>query len=266
MMKSAKRVILVLFLGLCVPATLFAQTLSDTEKEGRWKEQIIDTLFDGETIWLEADGHDFLGIEMEGFDGHTGRAAIVVHGIGVHPNWEQVIRPLRVGLTEYGWHTLSIQMPILPNEAGGLEYVPLFDEVAGRFEAAIDFLQARGNQEIVIIAHSMGSSMTMRYMDDVAEPPVKALVLVGMQGGRENMVHDNVSALSRVKLPVLELYGSDDLPGVVDFAARKANAAYTGGNKGYRQMMVDGANHFFDGLDETLVELVGQWLAGLDSS
>ena len=64
MMKSAKRVILVLFLGLCVPATLFAQTLSDTEKERRWMVQIVDTLFDGETIWLEADGHDFLGIEM----------------------------------------------------------------------------------------------------------------------------------------------------------------------------------------------------------
>ncbi len=266
MMKFAKRVIPVLILGLGMPGMLFAETLSDTAKERRWMEQIVDTLFDGETTWLEADGHDFLGIEMEGSDGHTGRAAIVVHGIGVHPNWEQVIRPLRVGLTEYGWHTLSIQMPILPNEADGLEYVPLFDEVVGRFEAAIEFLRARGNREIVIIAHSMGSSMTMRYMDDVAEPPVKALVLVGMQGGRQNMVHDNVAALGQVKLPVLELYGSNDLPGVVDFAARKASAAYTGGNRTYRQMMVDGASHFFDGFDDTLVEIVGEWLAGLDSS
>lgn len=265
-MRSVKNLLLVLLLGLGVQTMLFAQTLSDIAKEGRWKEQIIDTLFDGETVSLEADGHDFLGIEMESVDGHTGRAAIVVHGIGVHPNWEQVIRPLRVGLTEFGWHTLSIQMPILPNEATGLEYVPLFDEVTGRFEAAIDFLQSRGHREIVIVAHSMGSSMTMRYMADVGEPPVMALVLVGMQGGRENMVNDNVSALKKVKLPVLEMYGGNDLPGVVDFAARKASAAHTGGNRAYRQIMVDGANHFFDDLDETLVETVGEWLAGLESS
>jgi len=27
------------------------------------------------------------------------------------------VQPIRVAMTEYGWHTLSIQMPILHNDA-----------------------------------------------------------------------------------------------------------------------------------------------------
>ncbi len=236
-----------------------AQTFSDTAKEKRWADQIIEQLFDGEPAWLSSNGHEFLAIEMEAEAGDTGRAAIVVHGIGVHPNWEQVIRPLRVGLTEHGWHTLSIQMPILANEAESPEYVPLFNEVAGRFNAAVDYLRDKGQEEIVIVAHSMGASMTMRFMQDVTDAPVKALVLIGMQGGREAS-HDNAGTLRQLELPILELYGSDDLPGVVEFAGRKASAAYTGGNKSYHQQMVEGADHFFDGHEESLVEIVSGWL------
>ncbi len=45
------------------------------------------------------------------------RLPLLAHGIGIHPNWEQVIQPLRVALSEQGWNTLSIQMPVLANEA-----------------------------------------------------------------------------------------------------------------------------------------------------
>ena len=108
--------------------------------------------------------------------------------------------------------------------------------------------------------------MTMRYLSDDPNAPVAALVLIGMQGGYERMVHDNVASLRKVRIPVLEVYGSNDLPGVRQFAARKASAAYTGQNRAYRQMMVDGANHFFDDREELLVQIVGEWLDRLEGS
>ena len=251
--------LLMLVLGLGTNSALFAETFSDTGKEQRWAQQIIDTLFDGDTLWLNAAGHEYLAIEMEASEGDTGRAAIVVHGIGIHPNWDTVIQPLRVGLTDHGWHTLSIQMPVLLNEAESHEYAPLFDEVAGRINAAIEYLQSRGQQDIVIIAHSLGAAMTMRYMEDVPQPPIRALVLIGMQGGPET-VHDNAATLENVSLPALDLYGSEDLPGVVDFAERKAAAAKVAGNETFMQLEVDGANHFFEGVDDTLIETVAGWL------
>ena len=250
---------------LCMAFTTHAstQTWSDTQKEQRWAEQIVDTLFDGEPIWLKANDHEFLGIEMQASEGDTGRAAIVIHGIGIHPNWEQVVRPLRVGLTEHGWHTLSIQMPILLNDADSHDYAPLLDEVSVRINAAIDYLREHGQQELVIIAHSMGATMTMRYTEDVPDAPIRSLVLIGMQGGSET-IHDNAEALKDVRMPVLDLYGSEDLPGVVDFTERKAQAA--AGNPKFQQIEVQGANHFFDGLEDRLVTIVSKWLKDNQSS
>ena len=95
---------------------------------------------------LQAGDLSFLGIYTEssgGGDPPKG-AAILVHGIGVHPDWPQVIHPLRVGLPERGWSTLSIQMPVLPNEAQSADYLPLLDGVAPRLDAAIDFSGASG--------------------------------------------------------------------------------------------------------------------------
>lgn len=256
-MKRINGLSILIMLCLALTAHASTQTWSDTQKEQRWAEQIIDTLFDGEPIWLKADDHEFLDIEMPASEGNTGHAAIVVHGIGIHPNWEQVVRPLRVGLTEHGWHTLSIQMPILLNDADSFDYAPLLDEVAVRLNAAIDYLKEHGQQELAIIAHSMGATMTMRYTEDVPDTPIQSLVLIGMQGGSE-AVYDNAEALKVVRMPVLDLYGSEDLPGVIDFTDRKAQAAIS--NPEFQQIEVQGANHFFDGLEDELVEIVSKWL------
>jgi len=91
-----------LSLALLATALLLpvAATNSDTAKESRWAEQVIDGLLDGEEVWLIDDsGHEFLSILTEG-DRGSGEAVILIHGIGVHPNWPDVIYPLRAGLLE----------------------------------------------------------------------------------------------------------------------------------------------------------------------
>ena len=262
-MKRFRLILIVLATSCLWISALEAATLSDVGKEQRWATQVTDTLFDGEAVWLDAGGHQFLGIDMPPTDGDTGRAAVVVHGIGVHPNWDQVIRPLRVGLAENGWHTLSIQMPVLPNDAEPMAYAPLFDEVTSRFNAAIEYLQSKGQDSLVVVAHSMGSSMTMRYLADSPETPLMGAVLIGMNGRTDNSAYNRIDAFKKVKIPLLDLYGSDDLPDVVQYAERKADAAAAAGIKDFSQVVVPGANHFFDGKEEQLLETVSKWLEGL---
>lgn len=43
-----------------------------------------------DAIDLAVDGHNVLGLYTEPED-DTGRAAVIVHGIGVHPNWPQAL-------------------------------------------------------------------------------------------------------------------------------------------------------------------------------
>jgi len=100
---------------LMVLFTCTAQA-SDLKKEQRWADQVIETILDGEEVWLNDGANDFLGIYTDAEE-DSNRAVIVMHGTGVHPDWQQVVQPLRVGLTESNWNTLSIQMPVLANEA-----------------------------------------------------------------------------------------------------------------------------------------------------
>jgi len=118
----------------------FTTHASDLAKEKRWADQVVDAILDGDAVWLNDGTSEFLGIYTEAEEDKS-RAVIVMHGTGIHPDWQQVIQPLRVGLSEHNWNTLSIQMPILPNEAEYPEYAPLYDEVAPRINAAIKYLQ-----------------------------------------------------------------------------------------------------------------------------
>ncbi|MEM7565331.1 MAG: DUF3530 family protein, partial [Pseudomonadota bacterium] len=171
---------------------------SDLEKERRWESQIVDSLLDGEPVKLkDGVGLEFLAIHTgEALD--SDRAVIVVHGIGVHPDWPDVIYPLRVGLPEAGIPTLSIQMPILPNEKTSQDYLPLFSEVGGRFDAAVRYLLEAGHSKISIVAHSMGATMAVDYLSNKVVPEVDSLVIVGMGPGIEGSSVDNLKALEKI--------------------------------------------------------------------
>lgn len=86
---------------------------SNLERELRIRDEIIDSIVIGEAEMLEADGQEFLGIYTESELEKAQGAVIIMHGRGLHPYWVDVTRPLRQDLPEYGWHTLSIQMPVL---------------------------------------------------------------------------------------------------------------------------------------------------------
>ncbi len=234
-------------------------TNSDVGKEQRWAEQVIDGLLDGDEVWLsDSDGHRFFGIYTEG-DGDAGHAVILVHGIGVHPNWPDVIYPLREGLLERGTTTLSIQMPILANEAESADYAPLMTEVPGRFQAAQAYLNEAGYEKISIVAHSLGSTMSAFYLAGPSASGVSAFVAIGMGSGIEGTI-DNPQALSRIKLDMLDLYGSQDLEPVLAGAAARAAQAENREGVAFQQIVVEGAGHFFQGHEAALKQQVIDWL------
>jgi len=231
---------------------------SDVAKEKRWAEQVIDGLLDGDELWLtDTSGHEFLGILTEG-DTNSGRAVILVHGIGVHPNWPDVIYPLREGLLEHGTTTLSIQMPILANDAESGDYKQLFAEVPGRFVAARQYLNENGYETVTIVAHSMGTSMSAYYLTRIKQHGIESFVSIGM--GTGILEADNSELLKMIDIDILDLYGSKDLEPVVTNADRRATAANSRAGKQFLQIKVDGASHFFQGHEDSLKQHVIDWL------
>lgn len=245
-------------LGLAVAANA-----TDTGKEKRWAEQIADALVVGDAEWLDADGHQFLAIYTEQTSARAKGGAILMHGTGVHPDWSDVIAPLRSELPDYGWSTLSIQMPVLPNEAKHEDYAPLYQEVPPRIEAAMRFLEDNGVTNIVLIGHSQGAAMGASYLASAAPGriKVKAFVAIGLsapKGADPRM--DTRAFLAKIQTPTLDLYGSQDLDTVRMSSEARKNAARKAGNNKYRQDEVPGANHFFNGLNADLVRRVRSYL------
>ena len=246
-----------LVIAICLGITPLHAT--DKAKEQRWADQIVDMLLVGEAVWLEVGNEKILALATEAATDEPLGGVIVVHGIGAHPNWPEVIHPLRSQLPEQGWTTLSIQMPILENQAEAVDYEPLFAEVAPRFEAAITYLRQQGIENIVIVAHSMGAAMSSHYLASQPNHPVRAFVGIGMNQNRIETM-DNASNLTKIKIPVLDLYGSNDLKGVLASIEKRATGAAKADNNQYQQIEVEGADHFFNGKADLLVERVGDWL------
>ena len=247
----------VLLLILCFSlVTVIPAHATDVDKEKRWADQIIDFLIDGEEVWLNDNGHEFLGIYTESEE-ESQRGIIVVHGTGVHPDWEQVIKPVRVEMPAYGWNTLSIQMPILANEAEYEDYVAVYPEVPGRFNAAIAQLKDWGVDDIVIVAHSQGATMSSYFLSR-NDHPIKALVAIGMGAAQKDSHLNSAESLKTINIPVLDIYGSDDLESVLQTVKlRQQGAAH---NKNYKQVVTEGADHFYEGYEEQLIGSINTWL------
>lgn len=227
-------------------AALAAGGVADYAREKKWADEVIPGLVVGDPVYLQTPRghHRFLTLftPVAGTD----KAAIVVHGMGIHPDWGMV-GTLRTELADRGVATLSIQMPILAADTKAEAYPPTFAEGAERIAEAVDFLKARGYAKIAIVSHSMGSRMSRVYLAGKPDPAVKSWASLGIS-------QDDYRG---VKLPVLDLYGENDLPPVrVNAAGRKRTLA----DKASRQVVIARTDHFFSGHEAEMVAAVADFL------
>ncbi len=224
----------------------FAQ--ADYAREQRWANEITPAILVGDPVRLTLpSGRKFLGIYAPNSKAQAG--IVVVHGSGVHPDWG-LINPLRSQLSEQGYATLSVQMPVLAAEARGSDYPPLFPEAAERIAAAVNYLRDKGHKKIAIVSHSLGARMTNVFLNQATAPTINAWVAIGISGEFTNA--------DTFKAPVLDLYGEKDFPAVLDNAAKRAAAIRD--VRGSAQISVAGADHFFNGMDTELVRHVKLYL------
>lgn len=235
-----------LALALLAPALSFAQ--ADYAREKRWADEITPAILVGEPVQLELkSGRKFLAIWAP--NPKSRAVVIVVHGLGAHPDWGLINR-LRSQLSEQGYATLSVQMPVLAADAKGDQYPPLFPEAAKRLGAAVAFLRGKGLKKVAIVSHSMGARMTNYFLNRLGAERIDAWVAIGLSG--------EFTEPQSLKIPVLDLHGEKDFPAVLDSASKRAAAIKT--VRGSGQMQVAGADHFFAGLENELVRQVRLFL------
>ena len=225
----------------------------DYAREKKWDDEVSSGIVVGESMYLEQKNrHKFLGIYTDVANAKMG--LLVVHGMGIHPDMG-MIGKLRQRLPDYGYATLSIQMPILAVDAKPAAYADLFPEAVERLHLAVAYLNSKGHKRIALVSHSMGSRMSHGYM--VGNPPrVHAWVALGAGAGPGPVI-----TYDGIKTPILDLYGANDEPPVLaGAAARKASLRE---NVASKQVMISDADHFFANHEDALLKTVKDFLDGV---
>lgn len=232
----------------------------DFEREARLKSEIIDSILDGEPIDLEADGKEFLAIDMEPDEDAKG-GIILLHGRGYHPDWAHTTQPLRVGLANAGWRTLSLQMPVLTKDAKYFDYLDVFPNAIPRIEAAIAHLKEQGIEHIVLMAHSCGGHMAIHWLNKQGAGDLTAFVGIGIGATDYQQPMQEEAPYDSMEIPILDVIAEEDYPAVLRMAPdRKSKLKHVAS----RQVTVKGSDHYHTDNPEPLLEAVEIWLESLD--
>lgn len=238
--------------ALALACGIASAPAQDYEREKRWAAEVVPNVVVGDAVPLKLpSGREFLGLYAERKGAQV--AILLVHGVGVHPD-HGVTGVLRVALAETGTSTLSIQMPVQKSDATLEDYYPaVFPEAVERIRAGARWLRERRYSRVVLLSHSMGSWMANVYYEQARDAPFAAWVCIGLTGGFGGMCN--------VKVPVLDLYGENDLAPVLraDWRRRLTLRSI----EGSKQVRIAGADHHFSGREKELAAAIRDFLAGL---
>lgn len=244
------------------PAQAGGPTISNVAREKNWADQVVDAVVVGDVAWLNVRQHKFLSLYAPPTPASSW-GVILLHGRGVHPAWG-FIDTLRADIADTGFHTLSLQLPILAQDAKFGSYGQTFPEAYERIDAGIRYLKQKGVQHIVLLGHSTGSMTAVAYAAKRPGTPIAGIVAVGLStfaNGPDTM--QPAIMLRSVRVPTLDLYGANDLHEVLSYVAARRNAAASAGNKAYQAIAVADTDHFFTDQYDELKKQTLAWLLRL---
>jgi len=182
---------------------------------------------------------------------------ILAHGQGWDPD-SHVVGPLRRVINkELGFHTLSLQMPIIPGKRSPetfQEYASTFPDAYKTIQAAIDFLKKeKGVERVYLMGYSMGGRMTTAFLANHPDSGIVGYIGVGLVAGGEEPLNTNLN-LRKVKIPVLDIYAENDQD--AKFAANRKSFV----SDRFKQVPISGAKHDYKGYDKEITDVVIPWL------
>lgn len=195
------------------------------------------------------------GKYLAGKDSKIG--VILAHGQGQDPD-SKVVGPLRKAINkELGFHTLSLQMPVVPGKRGPesfRSYESTFPDAYQRIQAAIEFLKKEiGVERMYLMGYSMGGRMTSAFLANHPDSGIAGYIGVGLLAGGEVPMNTNLN-LRNMKIPVLDVYAEDDRD--ANFAEnRKAFVS-----ERFKQVPIPGAKHDYSGYEDQVNAAVITWL------
>ena len=227
-----------------------------------------------DAVDLDVGGTKVLALYRPQTRGTAAGGVVLLHDVGAHADWPALIGPLRRALPQYGWSTLSVELPAPATDAPPDSYGALVAPAQARMAAAVAFLKGKGLNHIALVGHGLGGLDALTYAANSPDPALSGLVVIGLGSCGDLQPPQHVMALlNKVNVPIFDLYGRDDSPDVLSGAAQRLTAAarintqHAGGAPDikpgrpfYRQLGLLGAGHAFADQTPMVIQFVYGWL------
>jgi len=248
------------FYAMCIMLVLLVAPVGNCRAADQpdWAQQVSRTPASGKLEQLNAGGKSFYAIISERIGRLTKGHILILHGHRQHPDWADVIKPVRMMLPKYGWNTLSIELPRASKEASDKEFISLLDQSTARMLAAQALLQGKGNENIIVLAYGLGARMAVEWLSKTPRSPVNALILISMADGKKESGLDSNTDLRVIKIPLLDIIAEHDSK-QVRMAAIERYRSHSK-NQQYRQLEILAADQYYKQHEAELVKRIRGWL------
>ena len=241
---------------------LISACTSNIKPDFQWEDAIYNQhlieIFDGVHNFLNYRYGKFSVIEMYRDDNDT--ALIFLHGRGLNPNEQNLIGPMREGLSELGYNTYSIQLPVLKKGAKYDEYTNIFYDSSERIHTTFEYVKKR-HKHIIVIAHSCGVHMLMSYIEKNNPPNnVSSIVLIGAGAVDKGQELNSPYPYEKIDVPILDIYGEFDFNLVIQESNKRATRINEVNTKS-KQIRIAGSDHYHTDNSNLVIEAVNTWLS-----
>lgn len=210
----------------------------------------------GEVIELQTKDGPFLAIHRPRQRGPARGGIVLLHDRLGNADSEEAIRPLRLGLAEAGWDTLSLQLPIQPRSAGAGHDTD--GSNAALLDEGMAWLKARDIDRLVLLAQGDRAGMALQWAAAQRMQELRALIL--LSAPLASPPGDDLrSSLRASGLPLLDIYAERDYPPVIATAPNRSMLGID--NPGYRQRVLPDATSGFFGAEQELIDSIRAWLS-----
>ena len=249
-----------------------------------------NTIDPKEIVWLKSNPFTrTLGLYKDAQGKKTLGTALILADLSHHPDWPQIINPLRNNLPAHGWQTFSIHMPEKMANASAFELENIYQVTKSRITSAINHLTTKGSHNIVIIARRHSANIAIKYLVENEDSRKNVTGFVGISIFDSPWINTS-QLLRKMPIPYLDIFAQYDTPEVLISAPKRLmSAKFSGlqynappqtsrstkvqqlaknktGNLYYRQTIINSAHSHFSKLQHTLIKSIRGWLKSAETS
>ena len=236
-------------------------------------------------VWLKtAEKKEILALLSPSNTVDLQGGVIILADLYQNPDWPVTVHGLRKHLPNFGWDTLSVQLPIPVAHPNNAELDKAYELTRQRIESAIAYFKARNINNINMIGINQSANFTLKYAETLPATDKQIQSIVCIRAYDSDWLISS-ELVKNIAIPLLDIYPEHDSDIILESAKKRLIAAnFAGklqtltkplelsakvqklainktGNLRYRQKSINGANYHFDKLEHTLFKVIRGWMA-----